>query len=571
MNRILIKSFLLLLLVQLFQECANPVNPTGGPKDTIPPLLISSKPQLEELNYSSNTIELEFSEMVTADKLKTDLVITPITETKFSQLVKKNKVIIKFEEPFSDSTTYTFNFFKGITDITEKNPPENLVLAFSTGDYIDSLSVSGNIKDLLSLKDEQGILVGLYVNTDTLDYEKEKPKYFTTSIESGIFKINNIKVDTYRLFAFKDDNGNALFDPDKESHGFISGEIQLNQNIDSLEVFMQLIDVTEFQRISARPFGRYFDIRYNKEIMDYSLLRIDTGKISPMSKLNEDKTTVRIYNSLGIEPSVDSVGIIIKARDTTNTYLNDTLYVLFNESSRKSDPFTAVSNVRISSDNIVYGEIDFSKPVDTLSRDLIRFQADTLFSQVILNDSNYQWNFNRTQLKFSETFDWKYYNDSVNNYVYKLMRDTSTLATEDDSIDYRYKEFRTVLTDFPKGSFISIESDTLEEFSAKLSRINTAEFGVIRLKINTFQESFILKLLDSKGNTVREFANEKQKQLNLIPPGTYSIKIFIDTNNDGQWKPGDLLNDIEPEPIYIYPQSTELRANWEVSIEDIYF
>ena len=148
----LVKALVILLIISLFDRCASSSNPTGGPKDTIPPTLISSVPQAGSKNYKGSTILLEFDEYVNSDKLKQNLIITPTTKIKYKVIPRKTFVEIKLEEPLADSTTYNFNFFKGITDITEKNPAVNLSLPFSTGPTIDSMSISGFVIDHLTEK-----------------------------------------------------------------------------------------------------------------------------------------------------------------------------------------------------------------------------------------------------------------------------------------------------------------------------------------------------------------------------------------------------------------------------------
>ncbi|MDH5597489.1 MAG: Ig-like domain-containing protein, partial [Cyclobacteriaceae bacterium] len=139
------KAFLPVLILfstSLF-KCANISSPSGGPKDTIPPIVIRTLPENKQLNFKGQEIVLEFDELINADKLKSELSITPTYSGKYTHIVKKNKVTIKLEDPLEDSTTYTFTFNNSIVDITEKQPAENLILAFSTTDYIDSLHITG--------------------------------------------------------------------------------------------------------------------------------------------------------------------------------------------------------------------------------------------------------------------------------------------------------------------------------------------------------------------------------------------------------------------------------------------
>ncbi len=560
--------FLVFIIFQSLNFCASPINPSGGPKDTIPPILLESTPIHKTINFGDREFELIFDEKMNGDKLKTNLSITPTTEIKYSYLIKKNKVIIKFEEDFEDSTTYTFNFFNGLTDATEKNPVENLILAFSTGSYIDSLRITGEVTDLLTNQSQKNFLVGLYLYTDTLNFYTDKPRYFSTTNGDGQFTIDNIKNDKYRLLLFQDENKNALFDPSTESHGFIPGIIDLQSNIDSLHIYTQFIDVSDFKLISSRPFGRYYDIRYNKEVISYDLSPLTESDSLPASMLNEEKNTIRLFNSIDLPFESDSVGIIVTAKDTLKTALIDTVYVLFNESSRKADELIVKHTPKLDPSQEIHGLVSFSKPISTLNKDLLYIGIDSIYAIPVLADSNFQWNYNKTLLTYRISFDWQLYSDTLNHYLHQAIRDT--LPENDSTFQFTPRPFNTTNIVLEQGSFISVEQDSSELISSKIKKINTSDLGVLFLNIQTDYTSFFVDVIKGK-DVVRQFKNEKNITLSAMQPGTYTFKIYIDTNNDGVWLPGNIVTDTEPEPVYLYPNRTELRANWEVTIDDISF
>ena len=150
-------------------SCARQSSPTGGPKDTIPPVLVRVIPPNETINFNADQIELEFSEDVILNAPKEQLIITPTIGKEYKMTYRRNRVIIEFEEPLQDSTTYTFNFRESIQDITEKNSVRNLQLAYSTGTYLDSLSISGTIYHMLSGKPAEDATVALHTENDTFN------------------------------------------------------------------------------------------------------------------------------------------------------------------------------------------------------------------------------------------------------------------------------------------------------------------------------------------------------------------------------------------------------------------
>ena len=126
-------------------SCATQSQPTGGPKDKTPPKIVSTIPENQSLNYKGNFIELEFDELIVVANIKNELIITPRIDSEYDFKLRKGRLILEFEEDFKDSTTYTFNFRESIKDLTEGNSA-NALLSFSTGPFLDTGSIKGNIE-----------------------------------------------------------------------------------------------------------------------------------------------------------------------------------------------------------------------------------------------------------------------------------------------------------------------------------------------------------------------------------------------------------------------------------------
>jgi hypothetical protein len=246
--------------------------PTGGPRDTIPPVLINSIPFNQSLNYKGKSITLEFDERITTDKIKDQLIITPLTASEYEYTIKKNALKITFEEPFSDSTTYSLNFRESIQDITEGNPTDDSKFTFSTGSYIDSMSITGYVKELLTYDTLENVIIGLYRAQDTITIFDGSPYYFTEIEEDGSYLIENIKNGKYLLYAFIDANKNLQLETNKEAHAFSKDTILLDTGRYTKNLDLIHLDLTEFKVMTALASGKYFDINFNKYIYDYDIL-----------------------------------------------------------------------------------------------------------------------------------------------------------------------------------------------------------------------------------------------------------------------------------------------------------
>ncbi|MEQ8470250.1 MAG: Ig-like domain-containing protein [Marinoscillum sp.] len=564
MRLFLICISLVILFDLLTFRCANPINPTGGPKDTIPPVLVRSIPEDQSLNFKGQEIYIEFNEAITADKLKQNLIITPIDERKYKTLLKKESATIRFEEPFEDSTTYTFNFFDGITDITEKNPAENLILAFSTGNFIDSLTISGYVTNLMSGEIPKKITVGLYRITDTLDFEAIKPTYFTTIDEEGFYKIQNIKNTKYRLFAFNDDNRNLLFDAAKESFGFYADTLQMSAaSGDTIDLNMITLDVSKLKFISARPSGRYYEVRYTKPVTKYDFTTHDSLYIP--TKLVDENKTLRFYNT---DIIADSTRTYLTVYDSLGNSITDTLFVKFRESSRKPESYSVA--LKPPSGKTVTLEtkyaVVFSKPTMLLDSQFLSIPIDTFFT-LGYQANNVRFNNLRNELYFNLDITAKTYQDSLNSIISSIVIDSTNIDTAQFLLKRKLEQMTTSAFSLTinSGAFLSVENDTSKQIQQSYKFLDPAKVGLVRVKIETDEPSYTVQLM-SKTESVASQTNCTTCTFSQLQPGEYWVRILIDANQDGEWSLGNYRKNIAPEPVVHFTETTVLRANFEIEL-----
>lgn len=537
----------------LFSNCANPGSPSGGPKDTIPPTLILSNPANGTTNFSGEMLEFEFSEYVNADKLKQQLIITPNSNLKYKSLIKRNKLVLKLDGELQDSTTYSFNFANGVTDITEKNPVVNLSLALSTGPYIDSMSVKGSVEDLLTKEPGKEYVVGLYPLTDSLNIFSDKPMYFTTANDSGNYKINYIKTGTYKIISFEDDNGNFLLDPETESHGFLADTILLDSATFLPPIRCLLQNVKPLALINVRPTGRYVEIKFNKQIDSYTI----TPEL-PSNIIGENKDIIRLYKSSYINYE-DTITSYITASDSLQNQIIDTIKYVFLESNRKPSGFSySFVNTTISIQDNPEVNLTFNKPIESFDTTQIFLKVDSTFSSLPLY--SYKWNKNKTnitlQLQLKSLFI-----DSL----------LTTIAASDTLVKDSTKKTsapkaRVLSLHADQAAFISIENDTTTSKSINFKKVPQLPKGVLKVKLNTSLTNFWFQLLDKNNKVSYQIANSTTFTFDSVQPGTYAIRILIDNNQDGEWSYGNLISNEEPEEVFIYEETTSIRENWVVEL-----
>lgn len=542
------------IITTAFHRCANPGRPTGGPKDTIPPTLINATPLSGTTNFNDQVIILEFSEYINADKIQQELIITPKTDIRYKSIVKRNRLLLKLNEQLEDSTTYYFNFANGVTDITEKNPVVNLALAFSTGPFIDSMSVKGNIQELLTKDPGKGYVVSLYPYSDTLDYFSDSPMYFTTANDSGNFKLNYIKKGDYKIISFNDDNSNYMLDPETEAYGFISDIIHLDSALTLPTMRSVLQNVKPIALINTRPTGRYVEIKFNKQIDDYQI----TPAFLQHNIIGDNKDIIRLYKPEQVNYN-DSITSYITASDSLGNNVIDTIKYVFLESNRKPSGFSYSVPASIELNNNPLFTIKFNKPIQSSTSDSIYIKADSIFTFIPSN--TFTWNENNTQVNVQVTLN----KDSlIKSFEASLPIDTATNDSIQQAPLTRFN--RKLELVIGQNSFISVEGDSSTTKTITLEIPKKKPTGSLQLDVDTEYASFNVQLIDKSGRVKYESRNNKKINLPLIKPDTYQIRVLIDTNGDGKWSYGNLLKDEQPEEVFLYSEEISIRENWVVEM-----
>jgi len=540
MRNFIFSAFIAGFISLLHFSCANEVHPTGGPRDTIPPYLIHSIPETQSLNYTKNIIFLEFNEFIKADKLNSQLLITPTVASKYKVKVGPKKIQIKFEDdrPFLENTTYTFNFQNSIKDLTEGNIWENPKIVFSTGNYIDSLYIKGRVVELMTAKPAKKYIVSIYSHSDTLNALTGKPMYFTMTGEDGSFLLENLVSDTFKIYAFNDKNNNLIIDPSDEAYAFLPNPIALDSSVDDIELKALNLNISDIRLISARPIRTYFDITYNKSLIDYKLTPIDNN-VNLYSNLVDSNKKIRIYNTGTI---TDSLQVEAFAKDSVYNIAIDTIVVKFTESrlppEKLQHKVSPERNSQVHRDLTV--DISFNKPIVSVNYD----------SLLIIYDSISHKKLTEENLLFNKSYD-----------QLKIITEISHPSEEN-------KEFTFYAA---AGAFISAEGDSSSTINQIYKIIDPINFGSIHGSIFTKHDNFIIQLLRSDFKVFREIKNQRSFSFDLVPPGSYLIRILIDSNLDGEWGGGNILKNEPPEEVVFYldekkqPQTISLKANWEIN------
>ncbi len=545
--------FILLTISFLVQQCAKQTAPTGGPKDENAPVLVRSNPAHKEVNFKGKEIQLTFDELVQLNNPREQIIITPDIGKKFEATVKKNKVVIELNSKLQDTTTYSINFRESVQDLTEKNPT-TIKLAFSTGSYIDSLAVTGTIKDVLTNKELRNYTVALTPASDTFNIFKHTAAWITLTDKQGRFALENLRQGNYSIYAFDDKNKNLIVDSKSEKYGFKSDTINLQARTDSITLSVFKLDAANLKLISSRPTFAYYNIRLSKSVVYYTISPSDsTEKL--YSTLEPDLTTIKVYNTI---PNLDSLQIHFEAIDSADSKVDTLIYVKFQKKESTKDKFSGkieTSNI-YESNSTLSAVISFSKPVTHFLHDSLFVQVDSL-NRIVFAKEDIVWNENFTRLTINKKVEIPQKEESRSKTLTpKVRSETKSKPNPSNQL---------VLIE---GAAISVENDSTPKLTSSLNIIKAQDYGIISTKVST-KENFILQLLDKNNKVIAEVKNIDSYNFENIPAGTYVLRLLIDLNKNGKWDGGSYINKSQPEPVLFYrsPKGGSeiiLKANWFV-------
>lgn len=506
-------------------SCAKRGTINGGFKDTIAPVLKVSFPKNFSTNFKGNTIKLTFDEYIKLKNINKQLIISPPmakTPTVLPQTASKF-ITIKFNDSLQANTTYSMNFGKSIEDNNEGNPYRQFKYVFSTGPYIDSLSLSGSIKDAHDKKVDSFISVMLYdVNskfTDSIVY-KEKPRYITNTLDSSkVFKLENLKAGKYLLVALKDENDNTKFNSKNEKIGFNKEYINIpNDSVYELALFKEtsLFKALKPSQVSG-----------NRLIMGYEgkpknlkvTLKNKNETIPSITTKLQDKDSVQIW----FKPlKVDS----LRSNITMDKYTQDYIFHIKNQKNDSLSISSKQNNLLSLADKF------------TLQSSIPLVKFDTSKMELITKDS--------TAVTFTTEYDeW--------NQELKFNFQKEPLEK------YKLKLLPGALIDF-----LERKNDSLTfAFATK----NISEYGNLTVNIKNIEKfPVIVELTNATGKVIVSKYSEKETKIDffLLEPSLYTLRVIYDENKNAEWDSGNYLEKRQAEKIIYFPKDIDVRANWEV-------
>lgn len=519
---------LLSLLLLCTVKCAKRASPTGGPRDSIPPRLINASPKLNTTFFDKESFTLTFDEYISLKDVSKQLIISPPLNSQqykvFPTTGASKKVTVELKDSLLENTTYTFNFGESIVDFNESNPSPYLTYTLSTGATIDSLYIKGKVTDAFEKETERFLSLQLYpvdsIYKDSTVYT-EKPLYVTSTLDTTIYRFQNLRAGKYALIALEDQTGNYFFDQGIDKIGFLDRTIELPQDsIIDLRIFKEKTNfywdapyfindhhlaLAYYGTYEEQPFKMVSEVPETFESLVTKSRKTDSlnywfrgAKVDSLKFELEIQDTLRVKTAFLGKPIKDS--LIVKKFTSGTLGLKSTFELESNL------PITSVDSERVLVTN-----------VDTLAV--------------------------AAQLKIQENYD-------------RISVDFEVLPND------RYN-----VTLLP-NALVDFWGQTHDTLVFKTSTKKIEDYGNIFLRVqHDSPDPYIIELIKNKKVVARYDSPlpSGTYPFELLGPGKYTVRLIEDSNGNKKWDTGDYLKKIQPETVIYYWKEIDLRANWDMN------
>ena len=540
----------LLIVSFVFFSCAQIVQPGGGPKDIKPPRVLKYYPDSAATNFKAKEIKIEFNKFIQLSDLQKQLFISPPMHTMPDVQTKGKILVIELKDSLRKNTTYVLNFGKSIRDYTEGNIAENFQYIFSTGSYIDTLKLSGVVKNAFDMKAESDVLVMIYDASTTLSTGlfddsvpyKKVPSYFARTNADGSYTISNIRAGTYKVFALKDINANYLYDSPEESIAFSDSLVTIKKNTKlDLTLFKEEAKKQKLLKASVAEHGHLM-FAFTKSTNDSLKLNFfsQEPKENVIYEYSQNKDTLHYWFTDDLK---DTMKIqLVQGEKILDTVRIKPITLEQVKTIKRGNKWGLTVKTNVSKDklfdlkkNIV---LKFNHPVPI---------ASELVSNISLTSKL------KKPLSCKDTVVSKLGSKYTKAWA-------SSCVLEGDSL---YSLF------VPPGTFTDIFGLTNDTIKSDFKTQEENFYGTLKLTLKMkIRIKSILQLMNEKGEIFNYSSSAKGVfTYTYLPPGAYTLRIIYDRNGDDKWTTGNYLENRKPETVIYYSGAITIRSNWDLELE----
>jgi len=563
----LIPAALVLGAMMFPSGCANTTTPpTGGPKDTIPPVLLKTAPLPGTVNVPTHKTQIKFTfDEYVVVKDPNNIFLSPPLEKKPKYKMQGKSLVVSFESDLDSNTTYTLDITGAVADNNEGNFFEGFTLVFSTGDQIDSMGMTGLVQDCNTLKPIKGATVLLYKDHADSAVFLHRPNAAAKTDEWGFFSLRNIQDTVYRVYAIRDANNNNIYEPDQESIAFLDEPYRpvtvFNDSLYEFKKFnmkdtalcLARKNDVELNVFREKP-SKQFIVKKERVGLRTAFLtfmapgiNIHSMKVKGLpaekliSQINPQKDSLELWvndqrkmpDTLFLDinyDKTDTLGELVPTDETVKLALSKEMRAELQKSSQRNvkheDTIAVFKSVADPTTVEQYGfRLEFKYPLIQEAWDSLTF-----------------WSVNPRQQEKKEKF--KVSRDPDNLRLYTVMPTEKLMQGFDYHLKIPYRKFRDVNGYYNDSTELKVtlpNDEKLSSISMELSHVG--------------KNRYIVDLLTEKRDKViRSFIVESDQTV-LFPyvkAGKYCVRITEDRNSNGLVDTGNVLEHRQPEKVRFF-------------------
>lgn len=597
-----LRGIVVLLFASAFlSRCASMMAPTGGPKDTLPPVIVNMTPD----NFSTDRptvghpkIYIEFDEFVQLKDQQKEFFTSPQMKKKPTLTLRGRGVVIQLRDTLEANTTYALNFGSALRDNNEGNPLYSMRYVFSTGPEIDSMILSGYTADAYKADSVSKTFVWFFPADsveNVAEYDstifKYKPAVIARAENNGIFIAQNLKPVSYRVYAVQDKNDNQMYEPGTDQVGFLDGTYNPAELpdfamwFDSLRHYVSAEPQLYLRMFTDKQFRRQLLAQAERPLQHKAMLyfsaphpQIDSIRFDSIPEggfIVEPQTLGR--DTLALWFTVPSAELPDTIRGSVTYYRHDSVNLLqrVTEPLKLSWHFIETKEQQRKREKLERER----RKAEEAGEEWTEPKPDNPFGFKLplsgeVNPENHL------------TVDFDYPLARVDSAALLLTVTRSDKSVEDiplhfvpDTASLRRWHLRApwkpdgqyTLT-IPEGAITDIAGFSNDSIVGKYTVSDPEKFATVKIAVEGRPGmQYIVQLLDGGGVLKQERRNvvSGPVQFNYVPPGEIKFRIIEDVNGNGRWDSGDVVARRQPERAEMFADSNgeetfATKANWDI-------
>lgn len=597
------------ILVLLFfagaflSRCASIGTPTGGPKDTLPPVVVAVVPEDGATNFKSKSIYIEFDEYVQLKDQQKEIYVSPAMGKKPVFTMRGRGIYIQIkDDSLLPETTYAIEFGSSVADNNESNALHGLRYVFSTGSAIDSLICSGYTEDSYTADSLGKSFIWFYeadsVETpDTYDSTifKYKPSKIARSQNNGIFIAQNLKPVPYRVYAIFDANDNQTYEPSIDKVGFVDGVYNPAEMPDfsiwydsvrrypsaDPQLYFRLFTDVSFRRQSlqeaTRPEQHKVVLSFGASNPDIRSLRLDSVPqdkiiVEPLSK---GRDTLALWLNVPSESLPDTLRgeIVFMAHDTLNVLreTKEELKLSWRRIESRDQERERERNERARAKAEAAGE-EWKEPPTPSTFAMIDFAK----SAEVNPEQDLPLEFATPLTRFDSTaVELLSFGEGGDTLRERAIFIPDTANVRRWRLRSRWLPDRQYRLRIPPDALADITGEGNDSITASLTVSKVEDYATLRLKVTPRHEGdlYILQLVDANGTLLREErgVGAGEHTMLYVPAGDMRLRIIEDVNGNGEWDGGNLVERRQSERAEFYKNDEQeelftTKTGWEFDL-----